>query len=226
MLDKLIEKIPEFIKLIRVLTFRRIMNLAVLGGLVGLGFVSWGARHEMTDYVRLKVSAFSHTPSAGSIVGTADTMKAIKKLVNKSSLIVGVQLVNIDIRTNSRSTAGEFYADHQTLQIAVDLAISSKVAPTPLFITGNTVNNDRLTEIMRGLFVCYESKDTLFSTMAPDVLDVAPWMCSISIPPYEGNFQGYMNVFLAKQPSQREIDQLRTAARILAADIYERELSR
>lgn len=225
MFEKLLEKIPEFIKLIRVLTLRRILNLAVLAGLVGIVFVGWGARQEVTTFVKLKVSAFGQVQHSGTIVGTADTMKAIKKLVNKSSLVVGLQLVNIDIRTNSRSTAGEFYADHQTLQIAVDLAISSKVAPTPLFITGNTVNNDRLTEVMRGIFVCYESKDTLFSTMAPEVLDVAPWMCSISIPPYEGNFQGYMNLFLAKKPSDREVEELRTAARILAADIYERELS-
>lgn len=219
MIDKLIENLP---KILRALTFQRVLSACVLAGMLCILAIVWDQRVALVS--NLKVSSIASAKNV-SIVGNEKTAKAAKELVNRAALITGIQLINVDFRTNTRSTAF-FYSDQVALQNIVDNAMALRVSPTPLLIKSDEQNNVRLIMIMTGQFVCYPSETSLLGKAAGEVVALAPYMCSISIPPYEGNFSGYLNLFLKSAPTGDEIEELRTAARILAADIYDRELSK
>jgi hypothetical protein len=121
--------------------------------------------------------------------------------------------------------------------MAVDTAINDSVSPTPLFMTtGGTatpeeiafalVNNTRIIQVMSAEFACYDVATTSLAKMAPEVVGIAPIVCSISIPPYAGKFSGYLNLCLTRKPSNEEQNVLRDAARAIASDIFDRELAR
>ena len=148
-------------------------------------------------------------------------------------IISGVQIVNTDFRSNTRTTA-YFYADRRDLQSAVDNAVYNRVAPLPLFMNTSygtaeqrllaEQSNARLIEIIRAEFVCFDSATTALGRSAPEFPLIAPWVCAMSIPPYAGKFSGYINVLLTREPTSDERAELRDAASALASDIFDREI--
>lgn len=230
MFDKLIENFP---KILRALTFWRVCQVILLAIVFTGLYTAWDQRGPLMEVIR--AVSVGH-PSKNVIIANEGTIKAVKTLVDRSPLISGLQLINTDFRANTRTTA-YFYSDRRDLQNYVDTAILNRVSPTPLFMTapvGGTpeqmawalMSNSRVIDIINAEFVCYETSTTLFARTEPAIAILAPVLCSISIPPYAGKFTGYMNLFLTRQPSLDEKAMLRDAARALASDIFDRELSR
>lgn len=156
-------------------------------------------------------------------------------LVDRLTLISGVQVVNADFRSNTRTTA-YFYADRYDLQNAIDQVVYNRVAPMELFMNSNQgspeqwllaeQSNARLIEVIRAEFVCFKSETTNLGRAAPDFPAIAPYICSISIPPYAGKFSGYLNLYLTREPNDDERSMLKVATTSLASDIFDREIAR
>ncbi|MCA1859321.1 hypothetical protein LE191_04250 [Janthinobacterium sp. HSC-3S05] len=229
MFDKLIENFP---KILRALNFARMIQVAILAILFTVLYIAWDARQALVESIKV-VSV--GRPSRNLIVGDEVTVKAVRALVDRSQLINGLQIINTNFRSNTRTTA-YFYSDRRDLQLSIDTAVQNKVSPTALFMTTGggvpehvayaLMSNIRVIDIIQAEFVCYESNTTPLAKMAPEFTSIAPVICSISIPPYAGKFSGYLNLFLTRQPSTEEKSILRDAARALASDIFDRELAR
>lgn len=217
MFDKLIENFP---KILRALTFSRAMAAAFLGVVFIFSYILWDARQLIVD--KVMVSTVS-SRSSRSISANDDTKAEVKQLVDRSALIVGVQLVNVDFSRNTRSTI-HFYSDRNALQMAFEQALADQVSPSPAFIKDDIEYNSRLIRLMTAEFLCVESRETYLAHFAPNTLEAAPYICALSIPPYEGNFAGYLNVLLVRKPTNEEIEMVRASARLLAHSIYDREL--
>lgn len=230
MFDKLIENFP---KILRALTFARMIQVIVLATIFTFLYIAWDARSTIVESI--KVVSFGQT-NKSVIIGDEHTVKAIKALVDRAPLINGLQLVNTDFRSNTRTTAF-FYSDRRDLQLYVDTAVYNRVSPTPLFMTtggGATpeqaayalMNNSRIIDIIQAEFICYESSTAILARNAPELIPLSPMLCSISIPPYAGKFAGYLTLFLTREPNVEEKAILRDAARALASDIFDREVAR
>lgn len=229
MFDKLIENAP---KLMRALTFKRTAYVCVLATVALILFTFYDSRATVIEWV--KATSIGR-PYKNVIIGDEATVKSVKSIVDRSPLISGIQLVNTDFRSNTRTTAF-FYSDRRDLQILIDSAVYNRVWPSALFMgtTSGTpeqrefasASNSRMINIIGAEFVCYPSKDSTLARMAPEFPAIAPVLCSMSIPPYAGKFAGYLNLFLTRTPSDDEKDLLRDAARALASDIFDREVSR
>jgi hypothetical protein len=217
MFDKLIENFP---KILRALTIKRTFLAAMLAGTFVLCYIAWDARSVIVDKVVVNVVS---RRSSASITADEITRAESKSLVDRSTLIVGVQLVNVDFKHNTRKTI-YLYSDRIVLQTTIETALAMQMSPSPAFIKEDSENNLRLISLMKADFVCYDSKTTLLARMAPEFPTLAPYMCSISIPPYEGNFSGYLNLLLTRVPDAGEVELLRSSARILAHSIFDREL--
>lgn len=229
MLDKILEHAPA---IMRALTFKRTFQIILLSMFGVLLYMMFDSRVAIVTSIRAVAVA---PPTKNIIQGDAETVIAVKNIVDRSQLISGVQLVNTDFRSNTRTTA-YIYADRRDLQLYIDNAVYNRVAPMQLFM--NTAagsaeqrllavqSNARLIEIIRAEFVCFPSESTGLGRAAPDYPPIAPYVCAMSIPPYAGKFAGYLNLFLEREPTEDEKVMLRDAASALASDIFDREITR
>jgi hypothetical protein len=217
MFDKLIENLP---KIMRAMTLGRVMATAFLAVVFVLCYILWDGRQLIVD--KVMVSGITKR-SGASIVAMEETRAEVIRAVERSPLIIGVQLVNVNFSANTRSTAF-FFSERKGLQDRVNASLDALVSPSPALIKNDLENNMRLINLMAAEFICYETKVTLLARIVPDLALSAPYMCSISIPPYEGNFSGYLNLLLERAPGADEVTELRSIARLLAHSIYDREL--
>lgn len=229
MFNSLLDNLP---KILRALNFARMIQLCILAILFTVLYIFWDSRSIIVEGIR--AVSIQHQ-ARSSIVGNENTVKAVKLLVNRSQLITGVQLVNTDFRSNTRTTAF-FYSDRPDLQNMIDSAVYNRFFPTPLFMNTSAVspetsafavlNNSRVIDIIGAEFVCYESKTTLLMKVAPGFEKISPVICSLSIPPWAGKFSGYMNLFLTRAPNLEEKNDIAFGARSLSSEIFDQEMSR
>jgi hypothetical protein len=227
MFKDFIDALPELLK---ELNYGRMVQIIILSFVFLILYSAWDSRVTLVDAI--KAGAVNHKTNTMLIANEA-TVKAIKALVSKNPLMMGVQLVNTDFRNNARTTAF-FYANRPELQNIIDSAVYNRASPTPILMVTNGTpeeaafalqNNIRMIDIINAQFVCVESKGTGLAQIAMGFPALAPWMCSISIPPYRTKFSGYLNVFLTRQPTQQEKVDIADAVTSLSGDIFDREIS-
>lgn len=209
--------------LFKVLSWQKVIQSAALIFILAVTYGFW--ENRTTVYNSLKVGARVEVeqPLILSLSpGTTSMLDA--STVKMKELIGGIQVVNVNFKKNTRSTA-YFAISNTTLKKSFDQFTAGKIADTPLF-TDVEPNNQRIIDLINGEFVCYDFRNTPALKAMPNAGDTIPTVCSISIPPYYGRFSGYMNVFLVKKPTQDEVNLIRQIARDMSLHIYEYDVDK
>jgi hypothetical protein len=210
-------KVDQITNLFKVLGWAKLVQFTVLILIIGTTYALWENRSVV--YNSIRVGARVET-SESLIINLSDRSRILVDTASSRAryLIAGIQVVNVDFKKNSRSTAYISIND-QSLKNAFNRFEENYFGPVPLFSEKES-NNQKLINLINGEFVCEDFVGTYASTSLLGVSTV-PTLCSISIPPYYGRFSGYMNIYLLKVPTVDEVILVRQIARDLSLKIYE-----
>lgn len=153
------------------------------------------------------------------------TIRHINEVVLRHSDVIAsmsVTLVNLD--KNERFVIYTSTNIPELEKLIKDGLTRRQVRVQPLF-TQNEEYNIRIVRILNGEFVCRPYNTTVGYTDIPGTGNYVSVVCSRAIPPGFGEFKGVVSVFLKKQPTQSQIDHLRSILSTTALLIYSEDLN-
>lgn len=150
---------------------------------------------------------------------SAEVSAKINAMMDKSSIINGVQVVKVDLKRNIRYI---IYFDWKTPEIKDLYEQFSKTRITseiPVF-TEDELQNMRMVRLMNHEYDCTPFKDTLSYKLVPEATNYISTICSISIPPAFGEFKGIVALSLNKIPNNDEKEIIRRILIDMSSEIY------
>jgi hypothetical protein len=149
------------------------------------------------------------------------TTERLTEAVDKSELIVGVQIVITDFQSNKRYAIFTYTDNPEMAKVYQNFAAEGLVE-FPIF-NNDFVNNRRIVELINNEFTCAPWIETVGAKVIPDAKKYLDTQCSIGISPPYGRFVGYINIYTKRTPTKDEIDLLRTLIKNLANTTYEND---
>lgn len=211
------EKLLTFLEdIIDTLTFKRVGLIALMTLIALIMFSIYENRSkiftnitEPNAQVIDNQAASTWTLSEGSKTGLMVLARGTK---------VGMVLISdVDLRKNRRNARFSFLDDP-----TIVLEPGAKQAlglPLPVF-DYDAKNTQQMVSVLSNEFRCDPYRDTIFYRHAPELESKFPTVCRIAIPPYVGNFVGFLTVGLVPDVSKPELDSIRLEVSRLAVEIY------
>jgi hypothetical protein len=176
--------------------------------------LSWATKQESTTG-RVKENFVELSPSI---------IENLKTIVTRSPKINLVAAVSADLQVNQRNI--EFtYSDDQRIASVTQEFLKTR-GPTSAVFTANDRQNMLMVAVINGEFACYKFDDTTLLDTVPSLKSDIPYACYMSIPPYYGEFRGYLVLGLKGSPSDAELGELRIESTRLSNKIYFKSITR
>lgn len=210
-------------KFLNILTWKKLIQLIVFLFVIGLTWATYENREVIYGFASQKRIDPS-TPHIHSL--SKKTTEEIDAVTERSELIVGIQIALADFQRNQRIIIyTSVDAEHNELKAIYAKAAMSSITDIPLF-SGNVDDNKHLVNLINGEFICRPFSATITAQIVPDATQYIQFTCSNGIPASYGRFTGMIMVYLKRQPTPEEYDQIRAVSRTLATTIFERDLSK
>jgi hypothetical protein len=208
------DKIESIQTLLSSLTWGRIAMLATFLVVVGFSYAMFDNRFAVYEYI----GNVKTIPPAKSIKISKETRDAIDGVVAGSELINAIQITLVDFQRNTRTIVFTKIDDPRLAELYKKFEDRS---PTelPLFNT-DIINNQRLVNLVNGDFICNPYKDTIGAKLIPETTQYIHTVCAGPVPPFYGRFSGIISIYLTKQPSPVESEQIKVLSRNLGLSIY------
>jgi len=172
----------------------------------------------VTSYV--KVSS-KYTPAPIPVL-TEENKANLNKYAENIRNFVGIFVVSTDIQSNSTQVVYMNILDPVVNSVFSSFINDKAISNTePLFVKNGDNINSRLVSLINHEFVCTSFADTISSRFLPEIASYVSVVCSISIPPSFGEFNGMINVYLNKQPTAEDIDIIRSGMREMSQQLSE-----
>lgn len=215
--------VSDIIGFVRALTWKKLSQVFVL--LLILLFFGSLYTFKSEIYERANLTAIHGVEQLTVIEPSSATKLEINKIANKFPVaIAGIQIVNVNFKNNTRSSAYLEINDLALKQAQQDYQQSS-LALSPIF-NDDELNNQRIVSLINGDFICTPFKHSVESQIYPKAINSVNTICSVGIPPHYGKFNGYLNIYLANKPDEREIIMIRQTAIDLSGIIYSNDILR
>lgn len=141
----------------------------------------------------------------------------INTAVDKSKIIVGIQIVSVNLQKNSGQVVYAYIRD-ESVKKDYDNFESSNIIPEFPIFTKSANLDQRIEKIINHEFVCESFENTVVYKYMPNSADTIKYVCAISIPPSFGEFNGIVDIFLYKDPTDLEKDLIRILIKTIADD--------
>jgi hypothetical protein len=142
-----------------------------------------------------------------------DGLDAIERIVRKSDLVVGIGLVSVNFQQNSRRII-YFNSDNAEFVRLHDEYVRTHISVDQPLFNDDQDNNKRIIKLINGDVICTKYTTTLTYKYAPNVgIDTT---CIYGVPPYYGQFRGFIVVYLQTEPTSLEFDQVKILLRDLS----------
>lgn len=213
-----LKTVSEFIQ---VLSFLKIAQLSVLILIILAAWFTWTYRSNL--YSSARFTAISNVNEPVIIETSPKSKHYIENILARSKdTIAGIHIINVNFTNNTRSTS-YFGITDENLKKAVEYYNSRMVSQTPLF-NENPTNNKRIVELINGNFICTPFEETLAVIIYRRATGHVKTMCSVSIPPYYGQFSGYLVIYLKYSPTGSDLEFIKQLSKELALMIYDHDV--
>jgi len=204
--------------LLNTLTWKKIAQVFVFVIVVSLTWAAYETRDAIYKYI-----ISGKTDKSATVIHalSTKTIKEIDQLVNRSGLIIGIQVSVVDFQRNVRYII-YVHTDVAELRELTAKSIHDSTIELPLF-SNNAVNNRRLVDLINGEFTCNKYTDTMGPVLIPNSEKYVDTICSNGIPPFYGKFIGIVSVYTSKSPTDEETAQIRALLKNLSNAIYDIE---
>jgi predicted lactoylglutathione lyase len=199
------------------LSWKKIAQLAAFLFVIVFGWLTFEMRESIYNFAVQSRIQKNH-PSNVLTKLSKKSITEIDNIVSQSQLIVGISVVNVDFQKNLRTIV---YVSIDDPKFKEEYTSAYGATTTlPLFNT-DVLNNKRLVGIINGEFICNNYADTIQAQTAPGTKKYVSSVCISGIPPYYGAFSGIVNIYLNRQPTSEEVDQIRVISRNISVLVYD-----
>ena len=199
-------------KIITWLNLRKVLLLALMAFAALALYTTYEQRARLFGPAPLtRPPAFALSP---------DLQDNIKLLVSKNPIIASILVLSADLGLNQRVIIFRF-SDDPVLNEIYDKRRFEHGDTKPIF-NQDAVNNSEMVSVINGEFTCNPTSPT--NVIMPGVERRVPVVCRISLPPYYGQFSGYLSVVLTRVPSLAEKLEIELETKRLANDIFFKSL--
>jgi hypothetical protein len=206
-------------KVIRIISLKNVAIWTLTALVLLVGYTIFENRATLVSYV-----VNGRTIDAPTITGFAVSSASqarIKQLVDTDDLINSIVILNADIRNNRRVPIF-WYSDDASIQKTLDTFYTGRYGGIPLF-TSEEKNNENVVGVINGEFACsaYVDGNTV---VFPGLATRMPYVCRASLPPYYGQFSGFVSITLNRIPTPDELIALKAEALSISTEIYFRDV--
>lgn len=207
-------------KVLRVISLKNVMLWTVTALLAVTAYTVYEQRAVITNYILNGPE--TSLPQASSFVVSDTSRNRIKMLTDDNELAIAVVVLNTDIRNNRRIPI-YWYSDDAQVAKSLDSLFGGRYGGIPLF-TSDEKNNENIVSVINGEFQCASFEDGGNGALFPGLASRFPFVCRTSLPPYYGQFSGYVTVALNRTPTQPELDAVKAETLNISTEIYFRDI--
>jgi uncharacterized membrane protein len=214
-LDK--EKVLSFIEnLIDTLTFKRVLLIALLT-LVGLVLNTvFENRKQIVDkFIDPKPAKTEDAAITNWVL--SDSSKASLINLAKTTNVTFISITDVDLKKNRRAVK-YYYLDDPTIKINPS-ALQALSLPNAVF-DFDPKNTAQMVAVLSNEFRCDAYRDTINYRYAPELADRLPTVCRLAVPPFVGQFVGFITIATDRIMSKDELNTIRLEVSRLAVEIY------
>jgi hypothetical protein len=218
-MDSLLGKLAAIQKFLKVLTWTKIAQTMAFLFVLGLAWSAYETRQSIYNFAsQSKIATRTSIP----VKLSKKTTDSIIATVDKSDLIVAMQVTIVDFQKNTRTMVFT-YTDDENIRLLWAAFEEKGLNELPLFNT-DLVNNQRMVDLINGEFICNPFTTTIGYKISPFADKYISTVCANGIPPFYGKFTGIVSVYTKRTPTPEEVDQIRTLTKSLSATIYDRDI--
>jgi hypothetical protein len=207
-------------KIIKIISLRNVALWSSVA-LVGLvGYTVFETRAVIINYFVNGPEA--EAPAVPSFSLGETSRLRVKSMVDGEDLVTGAVILNADLRNNRRVPIF-WYSSDPGLQKQFENLFGGRFGGIPLF-TSDDKNNNTVVSMINGEFSCGTFAEVGASSLFPGLANRIPFICRAGIPPYYGQFAGYITLTLSRQPSPEEFDRLKSETMNISTDIFFRDV--
>lgn len=201
------------------LTIQRVMLMALVGVFTIVGLIGFENRASLFSrfYDGNSISEMSIPWTASE-----ETKRELRALANRG-LIGGVMLTEVNLKKNRRTTKF-WYAADPSFSASATSVLSTLLPQT--FFDSDKKNTEQMLAVLNNEFKCVKTEDTVFIRFIPEMPKVLPYICRIAVPPYVGDFAGFITVAFVREPNQPERDSLRIELSRISVELYLRDITK
>jgi hypothetical protein len=144
--------------------------------------------------------------------------EAIKNLVNNHSEILLATVMSVNMRALQRTPVFFYSGDAQVTKM-IDGQLSQRTGTLPIF-THDEKADGEIVGLMNGDFSCVKYSDTVNASIFPSLVGKVKLLCRVGLPPYKGNFSGYISLLVMDLSGPYKEDEIRLELTKVATDIY------
>lgn len=213
------DRLTAFLEeMIDTLTFRRVALLFVLTSIMIVMFTVF----ENRDILFAKFYRTADTEEVVTWDVSNESKTALVALTNNQ--LIGASLVTqVNLKQNKR-TIKFFYIRDQTLLNEVK-PIAAQLLPQAVF-DYDPKNTMQMVAMLNNEFLCVPTKDTIFVRYFPMFEQKLPYMCRLAVPPFFGEFAGFVTIGLTREPKPIEVGGLKIEMNRIAIEMYVRDIAR
>jgi len=152
-------------------------------------------------------------------VASVHIQKTIDSMVGRMPIIVGALVLKANLPANTEYIVYSSIKDPLVSAIYSGF-MSSAVTPSIPAFTSNARQNERMLSAINHEYVCYPFTDTIGYELLPVLSKYISTVCSTTIPVHQGKFEGFLLVFLSREPTETEKDLIRIESITIAQEAY------
>lgn len=208
------EKLLAFVEtLIDLLTIKKVVLLTLL---IATSLVLFSLFENREAILQAAISPAPSTQELPTWELSELSKKAMVDLT-KHSAVTYIGIADVDLKKNRRSTKWRYIADPELR--ADTAAIIASVMPQAVF-DYDSKNTAQMVAVLSNEFRCDKTADTFYTRFYPNAPARVPTICRLAIPPFVGQFVGYIVIGIGREVSKQELDSIRLETARIAVDIY------
>lgn len=206
--------------MIDALTWKRVFLLFVLGVMLMTLLVGFENRNNIVNYM---INGRTVEDLSAPWEVSDKSKDELKKLVNNQELIGTALLTEVNLKKN-RKNVKYFSAQDESFRDEMTRVISS-LLPQPFF-SDEAANNQQMLDVLGNKFACYRIEDTDLAAYFPNIQKKYPQVCRLAVPPFAGEFAGYVTLLMTRKPSATEIESLKIEVSRISIELYLRDIDK
>jgi hypothetical protein len=207
-------------KLLHLITLKKVLLWSSTALLAAILYTTYENRQSLFDKITPEKDSGLNPINITFTVGH-ESRRKIEQFVRTNNEVVGFSIFTADLRLNRRTSIYFFgFEDGRETQSPTS---NSPFNRLPLF-SSSEENNRQIVKLINGEFHCSQYSTSLLAITNPSLNPNVKTVCRASLPPYYGNFIGFVTVFIKIEPNPEEQVRLKSIIESLATEIYFRDV--
>lgn len=207
-------------KVIRVISLKNVIIWFLTALFIIVGYTIFENRDAILKTVVNKPNIIRQS---NSFRVSAAVKERARQFVEREDLVVGMTILTADIRYNRRYPV-YWYSDDAFIMKRFDELFNGRYGGVPLF-TSDDRNNASVVSVINAEFTCGTFDESGISFIFPGLSSRLLYVCKTSVPPFYGQFAGYIVIALNRRPNDIEVDLIKAEIIDLSNEIYFRDIS-